>query len=171
MLAMLTCGLIQATVWILDGVIRSLEGPNYLTIFVVPQSLATWVVSLWLWGAADKRIEAILVPERYASTPEVKNTTAECTPREGLKRLPCSRLLGWLRILYSRRTFELVMKPLVDDIQDEWMDLMKANRGLDTWHTRWIELRGYWFVAQALGAQSLVSFAKLVVKLWKGPRP
>jgi hypothetical protein len=63
------------------------------------------------------------------------------------------------------------MKPLVDDIQDEWMDLMKANRGLDTWHTRWIELRGYWFVAQALGAQSLVSFAKLVVKLWKGPKP
>ena len=62
---------------------------------------------------------------------------------------------------FSRRTVELVVKPKIADMQQEYFDALAQG---DTWHARWIHVRETCAVCLSLG---LFNLLRLVADVWR----
>jgi hypothetical protein len=80
-----------------------------------------------------------------------------------LHRPPGFRLLAVAEFLCSRRTYEEVFLPTVQDLREEHAAALVAGR---EWKARWVLLRGYWSFISAAGLQSAVRFARRALKMW-----
>jgi hypothetical protein len=76
---------------------------------------------------------------------------------------PGVKLRHRLAFIYSAKTMERIVEPILADIQAEWTDATIANRSL---HARWIQVRGYWHLGQHLGLLFFVRFVKVLLELF-----
>jgi hypothetical protein len=79
---------------------------------------------------------------------------------------------GWrLRImsesLFSCRTNELVLEPILKDLQEEHFEALHANR---LRKARWVCFRGYYSFWSAVFSQLPISAVKMVYKIWQATR-
>lgn len=75
---------------------------------------------------------------------------------------PGSRLLGVLGIVYSKKTMNLVFKPLLGDIQEEWQEHRDAGH---VWSARMTLLRGCVQVVQTIAKNGGWTLVKVVLQI------
>jgi hypothetical protein len=80
---------------------------------------------------------------------------------KGISRPPGSTLSSMAEFVFSKKTFEHVVTPIISDLQVEYCDALAANRKIKA---RWVRLRGYWSLFKALG---LYSILKMFVDAWR----
>jgi hypothetical protein len=75
---------------------------------------------------------------------------------------------GWTRtvseFLFSKKTFEGVIEPLIADQAGEWSEATAQGRA---WKARWIRVRYAYIFVLHLGAQAPLSVVKAVMEMWK----
>jgi len=88
----------------------------------------------------------------YGATHESKNR---------ILRPPGSFLGSIAEFVFSRKTVELVVTPIISDLQVEYCEALAASRKTKA---RWVRLRGYWSLFKALGLYSIV---KMFFEMWR----
>lgn len=79
---------------------------------------------------------------------------------------PGSFLGSIAEFVFSRKTVELVVTPIISDLQVEYCEALAAGRKIKA---RWVRLRGYWSLFKALGLYSIVKmFFDMCRKLSSG---
>jgi hypothetical protein len=81
-----------------------------------------------------------------------------------IQRAPGFRLRRFAEFLFTRRTFELVLEPVLRDLLDEYYEALGADA---LWKSRWVCVRGYWSFWSAVFAQTPISLVKKVYQVWK----
>jgi hypothetical protein len=81
--------------------------------------------------------------------------------RQRISRPPGSSLSSLAECVFSKKTFEHVVTPIISDLQVEYCDALAANRKIKA---AWVRLRGYWSLFKALG---LYSILKMFVDAWR----
>ncbi|MGE0210154.1 MAG: hypothetical protein AB7S41_00490 [Parvibaculaceae bacterium] len=84
--------------------------------------------------------------------------------RQRIHRLPGSRISAFARIVYSRRTYRLVIEPQLSDHHMEYVEAVAAR---DMRKARLIAARCAWMLAATMLAQVPVSLIRKCVALWK----
>lgn len=84
---------------------------------------------------------------------------------DGGKQLICqppgSLLRSVSEFVFSKKTLEYVIDPIIADMQAEYFEALAAKR---PYKAAWVRLRGYWSFAKAVGLYSLL---KAVVEMWR----
>ncbi len=78
-----------------------------------------------------------------------------------LLRPPGFRLLALASFWCSRSTYELVLEPIVRDLQEEVMEALAAGR---VWKARWMRLRGTWAFWSAVAGLAPASTLKWLLQ-------
>jgi hypothetical protein len=76
-------------------------------------------------------------------------------------RPPGSLLTAVSEFLFSQKTLERVVNPVIADLQVEYCEALAANRHVKA---AWVRLRGYWNLFKAIGLYSIV---KMFVEVWR----
>jgi hypothetical protein len=84
--------------------------------------------------------------------------------RSALHTPPGSTLNRMAEWIYSRKTFEEVLQPVLSDLQIEYFDALHAGR---CWKARWVRIRGYWTFWTHAAMQFPISVTQAAVALWK----
>jgi hypothetical protein len=82
---------------------------------------------------------------------------------ERVHHAPGFGLLRVAEFAYSRKTFEEVFVPTIQDLQEEYAAALAADR---MWKARWVKARGYWSFFSAAGMQAAVRTARKAFKMW-----
>src|SRR5260370_26742104 len=78
-----------------------------------------------------------------------------------IARPPGSFLGSIAEFVFYKKTVELVITPVISDLQVEYCAALAANRKIKT---AWVRLRGYWSLIKALGLYSIV---KVFFEMWR----
>jgi hypothetical protein len=78
-----------------------------------------------------------------------------------ISRPPGSFLSSVAEFVFSKKTVELVVTPIISDMQVEYFEAFARHRKIKA---AWIRLRGYWSLFKALG---LYSILKMFVDAWR----
>lgn len=81
--------------------------------------------------------------------------------RQRISRPPGSTLSSVAEFVFSKKTVEHVITPIISDLQVEYCSALAANMKIKA---AWVRLRGYWSLFKALG---LYSILKMVVDAWR----
>ena len=81
--------------------------------------------------------------------------------RKGISRPPGSFLSSVAEFVFSKKTVELVVTPIISDMQVEYFEALATTRRIKA---AWVRLRGYWSLFKALG---LYSILKMFVDAWR----
>lgn len=81
--------------------------------------------------------------------------------KRNIVRPPGSFLRGIAEFFFSKKTLELVIAPVIADMQLEYCEAVAADRRLKA---SWIRLRGYWSLFKAVGLYSLL---RTVSQMWR----
>ncbi|HSS48825.1 MAG TPA: hypothetical protein VLX28_07755 [Thermoanaerobaculia bacterium] len=87
--------------------------------------------------------------------------------RETPKRIqaaPGWKLRKFAEFFFSPKTFSEVLEPTLRDLFDDYCKAFGARR---PWKARWACIRGYWSFWSAVLAQTPISAAKLIYRIWK----
>lgn len=76
---------------------------------------------------------------------------------------PGSTLNGFARWLFSPRTYDHVLQPVLADLQAEYFEALREGR---PYKAKWVRARGYCRFWSHVGAQLPVSVLRAAVKLW-----
>jgi|HubBroStandDraft_6_1064221.scaffolds.fasta_scaffold387399_2 hypothetical protein len=76
-------------------------------------------------------------------------------------RPPGSGLNSAAEFLFSRKTMERVVNPVISDLQMEYCEALAANRRVKA---IWVQIRGYWSFFKTVG---LYSVLKAFVEIWR----
>jgi hypothetical protein len=79
----------------------------------------------------------------------------------GIIRPPGSTLNSVAEFLFSTKTMERVVTPVISDLQVEYCEALAADRKIKA---GWVRLRGYWSLFKALGLYSIV---KMFFEMWR----
>lgn len=75
---------------------------------------------------------------------------------------PPGALLGTIsEFVFSKKTLERVVRPIIADMQTEYFEALAAKR---RYKAKWIRIRGCWSFWKALGLYSLL---KAAVEMWR----
>lgn len=80
---------------------------------------------------------------------------------------PGFRLRKGAEFLFSLKTYQQVLEPILRDLMDEYCEALKEG---STWKSRWVRIRGYFSFGSAVFAQFPISTVKMVYKIWKASR-
>jgi hypothetical protein len=78
-----------------------------------------------------------------------------------ISRPPGSVLGSIAEFIFSTKTVELVVTPIISDKQVEYCEALAAGRKIKA---GWVRLRGYWSLFKALGLYSIV---KMFFEMWR----
>jgi hypothetical protein len=88
----------------------------------------------------------------------------EQTVRGSLSAAPGHRLLVVAEFVLTRRSFDRLVLPTIQDMREEYFEALSQNR---IWKARWVRVRGTWSFFAALGLDRFFSIVSLCVKVWK----
>ncbi|MEM1203281.1 MAG: hypothetical protein AAGN66_08635 [Acidobacteriota bacterium] len=90
--------------------------------------------------------------------------------RRGIAKPP-GRPLSIVSEFFSKRVRTEVLEPTLHDLLEEHFEALAefeaTGRRFYLWKARMVVVRGYWSFATAIVAQTPLSFAKWILKLWK----
>jgi hypothetical protein len=78
-----------------------------------------------------------------------------------ISRPPGAFLSSIAEFAFSKKTVELVVTPIISDLQVEYCEALFAGRKIKA---GWVRLRGYWGLFKALGLYSIV---RMCVDMWR----
>jgi hypothetical protein len=91
-------------------------------------------------------------------------TILSLTKSQIIRRAPCSSHLQLAEFFFSKRKYEKVYLPIIQDMREEYFETLSQNR---IWKARWVRARGTWSFFAAIGLDRLFSIVSLCVKVWK----
>jgi hypothetical protein len=109
-------------------------------------------------------------PVRWSDTPvaviwrRIRAGLSQTQRPSRLHRSPGYGLLCIADFFYSRKSVEECLRPTIQDLQDEYIEALAANR---PHKARWVRIRGTWSFVCAAGLLTMASVGKQVVKIWK----
>jgi len=112
----------------------------------------------------DNHSLAIFLPDDQSSDVGREFVPASPPPLQIPPGLYLRRLAEFL---FSRKTYDYILAPILRDLCDEYCEALAANR---PWKTRWVRIRGYWSFWSAVFAQLPISTVKMVYKIWQATR-
>jgi hypothetical protein len=121
-----------------------------LLFLVSRATFLNWIDRSFAREEPDRRVEVDFL-KRASRPPKIQ------TP-------PGIHLRSFARLVFSKKSFELVIEPTLRDLFDEYCE------ALDDHHpgkAQWIRLRGYFSFWSAVFKQIPLSLTKLVVTVWK----
>lgn len=86
-------------------------------------------------------------------------------PENRIHSAPGWRLRKIAKLLFSPRTFELVLEPILRDLYEEYCQAL--NQDNNPWEARWVLIRNYWAFWTAVTAQLPISALRRLYELWK----
>jgi hypothetical protein len=95
------------------------------------------------------------------AVPRLRRSAALRRPGHDIVRPPGSLLSSVADFLFSPKTVELVVKPIISDLQVEYCDAVAAKRRVKA---AWVRIRGYWGFFKGIG---LYSILKMFVEMWR----
>jgi hypothetical protein len=103
-------------------------------------------------GTIIRLLLAAMLVDLIRTIPENKNR---------ILRPPGSSLGSIAEFIFSKKTVELVVTPIISDLQVEYCEALAEDRKNKA---RWVRLRGYWSLFKALGLYSVV---KMFFEMWR----
>lgn len=76
---------------------------------------------------------------------------------------PGWRLNQFAAFFFSKKTYEHVLQPAIDDLQKEYIEAISEQR---IWKSRWVWVRGYWAFWKTVFLQIPVSTVRLILRIW-----
>ncbi len=102
--------------------------------------------------------------EEWAPKDELEGEVPDMSRRRRIHRPPGFKLQAFADFFFSRKTYEIVLEPVLRDLQDEHIEALAEDQ---LWKARWVRIRGTWSFWAAALAQTPLSVVKWVLKLWK----
>jgi hypothetical protein len=94
----------------------------------------------------------------------IKWKSPATAPTAHISSPPGTHLLLVAEFLYSRQTFEEILRPAIEDMRSEYNTaLVSVHR----WKARWVRLRGTWSFVTAAGLVTFGSVGRVMVRFWK----
>ena len=82
--------------------------------------------------------------------------------RRKIQRPVGSSLRGVAEFVFTKKSYEQVYEPLINDLRFEYFEALASNR---TWKARWVHARGYGSFLTAMVAHAAASGGRLVVRV------